>query len=196
MNKSLYWKWDNEITPERCKEIIDSAGDKFHTAQIGGEVENTNKTSINLKTRKTNIHWINDDQKLYKMANNYGLSANQQAEWNFNFSSMESFQIGQYSKGGHYEWHIDGLGIYPINAPNNKFLHGKTRKISMVLWLNDDFEGGEFEFHPSVLRENRIIKPSVGTIIMFPSWIMHRVRPVTSGIRYSAVTWLLGNPVI
>ena len=47
---SLYWKWDNALTPERCQEIIDSASDTFETAVIG------NENRAEDKTRKTNIH--------------------------------------------------------------------------------------------------------------------------------------------
>ena len=190
---SLYWKWDNAITPERCKEIIDSAGDSFHSAGIGGDNEDYNNV-VDLKTRKTNIHWAHNDQDLFDMGSHYGSSANRQAGWNLEFSAMESFQIGQYPTGGHYNWHVDGMGIDTINEPSNEHLHGKTRKISMVLWLNDDFEGGEFEFHKSHTKDN-VIKPSIGTIVMFPAWTMHRVKPVKKGIRYSAVTWLVGKPV-
>ena len=189
---SLYWKWDNAIAPERCQEIIDSAGDSFHSATIGGNEDSENNV-VNQKTRKTNIHWSND-QNLFNMGSEYGSSANVQAGWNLEFSAMESFQIGQYPEGGHYKWHVDGNGIETINAPGNKLMHGKTRKISMVLWLNDDFEGGEFEFHKCYTKDN-VIKPSIGTIVMFPAWVMHRVKPVKRGVRYSAVTWLVGQPV-
>jgi len=184
---SLYWKWENAITPERCQEIIDSAGDTFETAVIG------NENRAEDKTRKTNIHW-SEDQELFDMVGHYGASANKQGKWNLQTSAMESVQIGQYPTGGHYNWHVDGLGLSPIHAPDNEFLHGKTRKISFVLWLNDDFEGGEFEFHKSHTKDN-VIRPSTGTILLFPSWVMHRVKPVKKGTRYSAVSWLVGKPV-
>ena len=184
---SLYWKWENAITPERCQEIIDSAGDTFEKAVIG------NENRAEDKTRKTNIHW-SEDQELFDMVGHYGASANRQGQWNLQTSAMESIQIGQYPTGGHYNWHVDGLGIEPTHAPDNEFLHGKTRKISFVLWLNDDFEGGEFEFHKSHTKDN-VIRPSTGTIVLFPSWVMHRVKPVKKGTRYSAVTWLVGKPV-
>ena len=70
---SLYWKWDNAITPERCQEIIDSAKNSFETAVIGDENRTDNKT------RKTNIHW-STDQTLFDMVGHYGASANRQAE--------------------------------------------------------------------------------------------------------------------
>ena len=188
---TLYWKWDKAIKPKRCKEIIDSAGDTFENAGIGDD--STDGTRLDDEVRKTLIHWSNE-QDLFNMVSNYGSSANRQGQWGLETSAMESIQIGQYPTGGHYNWHVDGLGIVPINAPENKFLNGKTRKISFVLWLNDDFEGGEFEFHPSHIKDN-VIKPKRGTIVCFPSWVMHRVKPVTKGTRYSAVSWMVGQPV-
>jgi len=64
----------------------------------------------------------------------------------------------------------------------------------MVVWLNEGFQGGDFQFHKGYLNNN-IIKPTQGTIIMFPSWILHRVTPVTKGTRYSLVSWFLGKPM-
>jgi len=186
---SLYWKWDNAITPERCQEIIDSAGDTFIEGVVGGD----DGTRTDNKVRKTNIYW-SQEQELFDMVGHYGASANRQGEWNLQTSGMESIQIGQYPTGGHYNWHVDGLGIEPMSAPGNEFLDGKVRKISFVLWLNDDFEGGEFEFHKSHTKKN-VIKPKQGTIVLFPSWVMHRVKPVKKGTRYSAVTWLVGKPI-
>ena len=184
---SLYWKWDNAITPERCQEIIDSAKNSFETAVIGDDNRTDNKT------RKTNIHW-SEDQTLFDMVGHYGASANKNGGWNLQTSAMESVQIGQYPTGGHYNWHVDGLGLDAIQAPDNEFLHGKTRKLSFVLWLNEDFEGGEFEFHSAHIKEN-VIRPSIGTVVVFPSWVMHRVKPVKKGTRYSMVTWAVGQIV-
>ena len=190
---SLYWKWENAITPERCQEIIDSAGDTFTPAGIGGSEDDSSAFRTDNKTRKTNIYW-SQEQELFDMVGHYGASANRQGEWNLQTNAMESIQIGQYPTGGHYNWHVDGLGIEPMSAPGNEFLDGKVRKISFVLWLNDDFEGGEFEFHKSHIKNN-VIKPKQGTILLFPSWVMHRVKPVKKGTRYSAVSWLVGKPV-
>ena len=63
--------------------------------------------------------------------------------------------------------------------------------------LNDDFEGGEFEFAHCEGGEFSVAKPEFeksGSIIVFPSFMEHRVAPVTRGVRYSLVTWFLGPP--
>ena len=186
---SLYWMWKKELLPELCQDIIDRAGGNFEEGtlaskkSVGGELDND--------IRKTNICW-NSDEDLFDIAFEYMPIANKKAGWNFQIDSAENFQIGQFPKGGHYDWHVDGLAIDPINAPNNKLLHGKTRKISMVVWLNEDFQRGDFEFHKCYMKNN-VIKPTQGTVIMFPSWLIHRVTPVTKGTRYSLVSWFLGQ---
>jgi PKHD-type hydroxylase len=62
----------------------------------------------------------------------------------------------------------------------------------MTIVLNEDYEGGEFEF----FDDKRLIKEKTGTVIVFPSYIVHRVRPVTKGIRYSLVVWFCGEPFV
>ena len=186
---SLYWMWEKELLPELCQDIIDRAGGDFEEGRLirdeGSELDDN--------VRKTNLHW-NSDEDLFDIAFKYMEIANKKAGWNLEIDAAENFQIGQFPEGGHYDWHIDGGGTGSIQEPQNKIRHGKTRKISMVVWLNEGFEGGDFEFHQSYLKDN-VLKPTQGTIIMFPSWIMHRVTPITKGTRYSLVSWFLGKPI-
>ena len=73
-----------------------------------------------------------------------------------------------------------------------KFTNGKTRKLSMTIVLNNDYEGGEFQFFN---YKDQLIKEKKGTVIVFPSYMVHRVRPVTKGTRYSLVVWFCGEPL-
>ena len=189
---SLYWMWENELLPELCQDIIDRAGHAFEAGKVMNPPDTYDGNIVNNKVRKTNIHW-NTDQDLYEIAFHYMHLANKNGGWNFQIDSAEDLQIGQFPEDGHYAWHADGLGAV-INEPQNKIRHGQTRKISMVVWLNEDFEGGDFEFHKCYTKNN-VIKPTQGTIIMFPSWILHRVTPVTKGTRYSLASWFLGKPI-
>ena len=63
----------------------------------------------------------------------------------------------------------------------------QQRSVSCSFILNDDYDGGEFAFFDREI----IIKGGKGSIIMFPSNFMfpHEVMPVTSGTRYSIITW-------
>jgi len=183
-----YWIYPNILDDEQIERIM-KIGDTDQWLDAAVAVES------NHEIRKTELAWSND-QWLYDTFWSLMEMANQNANWNFEISAAESFTLGKYEDGGHYKFHLDGNGVTPLNYPGNEFLHGKTRKISFVAWLNEDFEGGEFEFHPSTVpAENGLIKPTKGTVIFFPSWYLHKVHPVTKGTRYALITWFNGWPV-
>jgi len=108
--------------------------------------------------------------------------------YQFEVDSSEIPQLLCYGIGGHYQPHIDGEGIW--TAPDQTQLWRKTvdRDLSMVLYLNDEFEGGDFVFPDLHIR----IRPEPGLLVCFPSnrYYRHGVEPVTKGNRYSMVTWM------
>ena len=150
------------------------------------------------KTRISDVYWTTE-QWLYDLIWPFMLEANKGAGWNLDISAAEPMQIARYKKGGFYEWHKDGNSdsLSAYDKPENKFLHGKVRKLSLSLVLNDDFEGGDLEF-ASYGREKCIITPikvKAGDMIFFTSGMEHRVAPVTKGTRYSLVNWFCGPPI-
>jgi PKHD-type hydroxylase len=95
---------------------------------------------------------------------------------------VDALQYTVYGADQHFDWHLD-LGPGSTSA----------RKLSMSIQLSDagEYEGGAFEFisiptHPDATRR--------GTAIIFPSFLAHRVTPVTRGIRRSLVGWAYGPP--
>ena len=96
-------------------------------------------------------------------------------------------QILSYGIGGHYQPHVDGESLW--RAPNGEMLWKKStdRDLSMVLYLNDDYEGGDFIFPDLKIR----VRPEPGMLVCFPSnhHYKHGVEPVTRGKRYSIVCW-------
>ena len=106
--------------------------------------------------------------------------------WNFDISYIDdSIQYTEYhDNGGHYDWHLD-VGTYPVNH----------RKISVTIQLSDpdDYEGGDFEVMTSSTPD--IAPRKKGCAILFPSYLLHRVTPVTKGIRKSLVVWVNGQPL-
>ena len=62
------------------------------------------------------------------------------------------------------------------------------RDVTILIYLNDDYECGELEFTNAGVSLN----PKALTLIAFPSYIeyTHRVHPVTSGERYTIVSWI------
>ena len=87
-------------------------------------------------------------------------------------------QLCEYSKDHFYTWHND----YDTRNPEIKRL-----KTGIVL-LNEDFEGGEFE-----LEHYGKCDMKMGDSIWFDARLMHQVTPITEGIRYSLVVWLLNK---
>ena len=178
----VYWKFDNDVDSDTCKKIISIAENKWETGTVKGNSKNK---------RKTKIHWTTE-QWLYDLVFEYMHAANKNSGWNFEIDGAESMQIGRYGKGCFYNTHNDGNGTSLYNIPDNKWLHNKTRKLSMSILLNDDYEGGELNFSNT---EEPLIggNGTKGTVIVFPSYHSHSVEKVTKGIRYSLVVWFLGK---
>ena len=137
--------------------------------------------------RNSHIRWIDYTEKsawLYDHLSEMIQTANNEM-WNFNISHIDdSIQYTEYhDNGGHYDWHLD-VGIYPVNH----------RKISITIQLSDpnDYEGGNFEVMTA--SEPDIAPRKKGCAILFPSYLLHRVTPVTKGVRKSLVIWVNGEP--
>ena len=195
------------IDPKICRKIKALRKNDLRPALVNkrttiSEEERTSGRIIELgldnEIRRSDISWANE-QWVFDLIWPYMSQANNEAGWNFDISSAESPQIARYKKGGFYDWHSDGgadcLSTY--NKPDNKFLDGNARKLSMSILLNDNFSGGEFQFCTYKEEEPHISTSAfkgIGSIIVFPSFIEHRVTPVTKGTRHSLVAWFVGPP--
>ena len=108
--------------------------------------------------------------------------------YNIKIHDSEIPQLLCYNVGGHYNSHIDSEALW--KTPTGELIWRKVfdRDLSTIIFLNDNFEGGELVFPELDIT----IKPKKGTLICFPSGrnYLHQVKPVTSGERYSLVNWL------
>ena len=167
------------------QEELNSSNLEWEDGAVGGEGYSKN-------TRKSKIAWISDVYLRELLFHSVDLYNKQ--NWNYDLDGCDLVQYGTYSDGGFYDWHVDEEAeIEPING---KYL---VRKLSMTIWLNDpdEYEGGEFDIeikNPKSEVRYETLKLSKGSIIIFPSDKWHRVRPVTSGVRKSLVTWFRGPP--
>ena len=197
-----WYTYKNAIDSATCTKIIELANETFEVATIrdsdGKDIKESQSGVDPRKTRISDIAWSND-QWLIDLIWPYMLEANEQAGWNYDIRAVESIQITRYKEGNFYHFHRDGRSdsFSTYNNPENKFLHGHLRKLSMCIVLNDDYEEGDFQF--SVLCANggaatHTPPLTAGSIIVFPSFMMHRVTPVTKGTRYSLVAWFVGPP--
>ena len=216
--KNYYYYFQSALTPRMCDDIV--AYGKKHQAEMavtggvtrkvetGGKL--TKKEIKNIqKKRDSDIVWMND-KWIYDAVHPYIHEANKLAGWNFEWDWSESCQFTKYGVGQYYGWHCDSWeepyqrkqnedGTYPID-------HGKVRKLSVTISLTepDEYVGGNLEFDfrnqidwerdkKSKIKECTEIRPR-GSIIVFPSFVWHRVAPVTKGVRNSLVVWNLGYP--
>ena len=207
---SYYWYFESALTPKFCDDVISYAlQQKEVLGRTGGyNKENLSKQDIKniQKKRKSDLVWLNE-KWIYREIHPYIHLANKNAGWNFDWDFSESCQFTKYILNQYYDWHCDSWDK-PYNKPNSPNEHGKIRKLSVTCQLTDssEYSGGELEFdfrnydpHMRDESKHRIqckeILPK-GSIIVFPSFVWHRVKPVTKGVRYSLVSWHLGQPFV
>ena len=189
-----YYYFTEAIDKKTCNKIMKAGKKDFSEAVVGHGGESI----VDKEVRTSKTAW-STDQWLYDLIWPYMEEANAQSGWEYDIKTAETVQITRYETGGFYNFHKDGksdnLGAY--NEPQNQFKHGNVRKLSMAIILNDDYEGAGFEFASMGNGASTIYTPEfnkLGSIIVFPSFLVHRVKPVTKGTRYAAVCWFLGPP--
>ncbi len=93
----------------------------------------------------------------------------------------------EYGVDGKFEQHKD------ILWPTNVYGHNRhpIRKLTTVVLLNDDFEGGKLALWSKGQRYSFVFEP--GDVITLPSYIDHKVDPIISGTRYTVVSWSYGE---
>jgi PKHD-type hydroxylase len=143
--------------------------------------------------RISQIKWIpfnNSTEELYTRLSQLIEDANKEF-FNFDiFNSLEDLQYTEYNEldKGKYDWHIDTH--LPTQPP--------YRKLSLTIQLSDpsEYEGGDLEISIPQPEKNIILKvpKEKGKVIVFPSYLWHRVTPVTKGVRKSLVWWVGGAP--
>jgi PKHD-type hydroxylase len=188
-----YCHFTKILSPEFCSKVVEH----------GLQQEQTEATvaSNAVSKRNSSIVWLYDEwirDEIYP----YIHKANKEAGWNFDWDDSEPIQFTKYKKGQFYDWHRDQLPEphgYNDEVPTG--WRGKIRKLSVTINLLDEKEytGGDFEFdfrkkyEPYQPEKCKEIAP-IGSIVVFPSFVWHRITPVISGTRYSLVMWTLGRP--
>ena len=110
--------------------------------------------------------------------------------YNFDLNGYDAIQFTEYdgTREGKYDWHMD-TEIGNVNRL------GVVRKLSFVMNLtepNSDYEGGEFQINTGTENAAETVHLPKGRCIVFPSFLLHRVKPVTKGTRRSLVAWVVG----
>ncbi len=174
----------NFLSPEECIAVVEAAGNyQIKRAQLsGGLADHT--------IRSAGACWIDDAALPWLSSRLLRAGADIcRDHYPFKISSFEEgFQFLRYieplegQSGDFYDWHID-IGLSGQSC---------TRKLSMIIQLSPskDYTGGELELNTDGNAYSA--SKQQGTLIAFPSFTLHRVCPVTSGMRHSLAVWMHG----
>jgi len=140
--------------------------------------------------RSTKVQWLREEtgesvpkdlEDVYNELSTLSRTINDQL-WKYSVEGWESFQYAEYrsEESGHYGWHVDSL---PRSNGSN------SRKLTFVVGLSHkhEYEGGELQIMYST--EPCKFKLGKGDFIIFPAFLLHRVTPVTKGVRKTLVGW-------
>lgn len=173
------WAWRQGIfTPEELDAIIaiGNSTELYKASTMGGQSDEFRNSFVSFLFPCTLTNWI--FERLAAEINEMNAQF-----FKFDLSSMDQgLQFTRYTApGGHYEWHTD-----------RGYNMSVTRKLSLSVQLSDpnDYVGGEFEM--MLGKDPQQVTKERGFTVFFPSYTVHRVRPVTQGTRYSLVAWISG----
>jgi len=204
--ENYYYCFEGALPTRICDDLVAYGEQQVTqialTGDFDGKIPEDQKDISRLyKTRNSSIVWMNDSW-IYNSILPLVHEANRVANWNFEWIKSENCQWTKYAETQHYTWHQDSWAK-PYNKPNDPD-NGLIRKLSVTVSLvdGDSYEGGDLEFD---LRNNGDSTSNIitsqparkkGSVIVFPSFVWHRVAPVTRGTRYSLVIWNLGRPFV
>ena len=182
---------ENFLSGDECDKIIEELDtEDLEDGQLVGDYE---EGIINKNVRRTLNKDIIfdrykkpfDDTNLFNRVESALKIANIQY-FNYDVEGIDKLRFLKYGIGGRYEWHTD-YGRHECSM----------RKLTGIIQLSDsnDYEGGDFEFGLTDTEGSGLLKGNrnKGCLLVFPSFLSHRVAPITKGKRYSIITWLEGD---
>ena len=176
------------LSPQECSEVITLAQSKedmpFQARHpITGEVS-LDSTRVCSRVQMGEHQNILDNLVARAFEQEIIPRSDQPIEW------YEEPQLLHYLAGGFYYYHCDNAYLVPRE---NAWRKAVDRDISLLIYLTDDFEGGELHFK----RLNYSLKPKAGMLVWFPSDMRfeHMAKPVTRGNRLAIVSWAAAKGV-
>ncbi|PIQ24995.1 hypothetical protein COW36_16205 [bacterium (Candidatus Blackallbacteria) CG17_big_fil_post_rev_8_21_14_2_50_48_46] len=170
--------WPGFLSAAECKNLS-TLPNSFQPARVKDIAQD--RVELRPQERKTQTFSILDTPEthwLYQRLN-YVLNELNQRCFRFRIQYFLAPEVLKYEPNGFYAPHTD-LGRAELSS----------RKLSAVTLLSDpqSFSGGELIFYPP----QKDLNIAQGTLLLFPAWLIHEVRPVLTGERYSLVTWIHG----
>ncbi len=168
------------FTREQCAGIVALGGEtKRATIDGGRRVPQRRNSRVSWIAQSEESHW------LFEYLGDRLDSVNDRFFHLTLAGFTEPLQLAAYGPEEHYGWHLDmGRGEHRI------------RKLSFVVQLSDprDYDGGVFQITTD--GSQTAMPQDQGSVIAFPAYVMHRVTPVTRGLRRSLVGWIGGPPFV
>lgn len=181
-NPPFAW-WDDAFTTEEIEQVKETLKALVSEPATVGTNDRDGPAPENI--RKTKVSWLKltpDTAWIYERMAYVAKELNAQY-YNFDlYGFCEDMQATLYDETkSHYTWHVDG-------GDNSE----APRKLSMVLQLSDpsEYEGGELQILNK--PEPETVSKQKGRIAAFPAYTLHRVTPITKGLRCSLVVWACG----
>ena len=143
-----------------------------------------------IRKSKSKLHFVTDENRhFFEKIRDAAVLVNSKS-YNYDLLGFDYMQYAEYhgTDNGFYNYHSDM--ILGENLPKGP---AYPRKLSISIVLSDpsEYEGGDLEFMWGSKEILKVEQPK-GRLVAFPSWLMHRVTPVTSGVRRSIVVWCIG----
>lgn len=178
--------WEGFLSPEDINLILSQPEWlNLQSGCIGGAGDTS---TISHDVRNSQVAWVGAKPELRHIWEKISLAVAEVNSRFFHFDITgfyEPMQLSVYTETeqGHYSWHTDYSNT-DRHAP---------RKLSMAMLLSDpsEFEGGEFQVK-TVDDTAQTLECKKGRAWFFPSYTLHRVAPVTKGVRRSLVLWIGG----
>lgn len=176
--------WEKAFTSAEL-DAMEQYGDRLALEKAELVARGTGRDSI----RVTKVAWFERNaqtEAFYARVEEIVLCLNAQF-FHYDLSGLVSFQYARYdgADGGHFDWHKDYGKDYA--APD---LEPRKLSLSIQLSAPENYQGGELEVRGG--NQVDVAPKARGTVIAFPSYVLHRVTPTTSGARKSLVVWAVG----
>jgi hypothetical protein len=169
-----YWI-ENVIPKEVCERIIQ----EYTKPSVEKILPYINEEQLDLDVRNVQRVMMPLHGGIGATLTSIGLNLNQE-RWQYNITHSNQSEFLIYDINGKYITHVDTFHEHS----------NETRKLTILAFLNDDFEGGKFYIQN--FDKRLYPKQTPGTILVFPSFMPHGVEPVIKGKRFSVVTWMVG----
>lgn len=176
-----------KFTPQECQRIIDLTKQVYpSSASVGGSSDNSR---IAREIRSANIFVLENDEDnrwIYeKVATIISIANTVHFDYDI-VGITHGLQLIEYKADmpvqGHYNWHVD--------AGNGEPVH---RKISFTAQLSDPSDYENCELIINNHGTEIVGTKERGSIHLFPSYMPHKVSPITKGVRYALVIWIHGS---